>query len=83
MLGGIKGYEKMRRTAKVGGRKVNKSAGESSHMRAKKKLTAKSEWFRKSRKSDPVQEQGPDKVAEKNRRAVSAGPGETFGQMGG
>jgi hypothetical protein len=65
-LVGIKGYEKMRRTAKVGGRKVNRSAGESSHMRVKKKLTAKREWFRKSRKSDPAQEQGPDKIAEKN-----------------
>ena len=44
ILGGIKGYEGMR-TSRSGGRKVHRSAGESSQLRAKKKLTGKSEWF--------------------------------------
>jgi hypothetical protein len=47
ILGGIKGYEKMRRVARNGGRRVHRTAGESSGKRASKKLTEKSEWFRK------------------------------------
>ena len=67
ILGGIKGYEGMRRTSRRGGRKMHRSAGESSQLRAKKKLTEKSEWFRKTKSltSDPVQNLGPVERAEK------------------
>ena len=52
ILGGIKGYEKMVKRSKQGGRKLHRSSGESSQARARKKLTEKSEWFRKSDKTD-------------------------------
>ena len=61
ILGGIKGYEGMRRTSRSGGRKVHRSAGESSQLRAKKKFTGKSEWFRKV--PDTVQQKGPEEIA--------------------
>jgi hypothetical protein len=47
VLGGIKGYEKMMKISRSGGRKLHRSSGESSATRALKKLTGKSEWFRK------------------------------------
>jgi hypothetical protein len=67
ILGGIKGYEGMRRTSRRGRRQMHRSAGESSQLRAKKKLTEKSEWFRKTKSlaSDPVQILGPVEMAEK------------------
>ena len=39
ILGGIKGYEKMVKRSKQGGRKLHRSSGESSQARARKKLT--------------------------------------------
>ena len=47
LLGGIKGHERMVRVMKAGGRRIHRLSGESSAQRAKKKLTEKSEWFRK------------------------------------
>lgn len=57
ILCGIKGYEKMRRIANKGGRRLHRTARESSSLRAKKKLTAKSEWFRKENQVSEDQEE--------------------------
>ena len=48
ILSGIKGYEKMVKKSKAGGRSLHRSSGESSTARARKKLTEKSERFRKT-----------------------------------
>ena len=52
ILGGIKGYETLVRRSKKGERSLHRSSGESSALRTRKKLTGKSEWFRKSDKTD-------------------------------
>ena len=52
MLSGIKGYEKMIRQERKVIRKVHRSAKESKKTRAAKKLTGKSEWFRKEENTD-------------------------------
>ena len=49
LLSGIKGYEKMVRLDKKGVRKTHRTAKESNKTRASKKLTEKSEWFRKQK----------------------------------
>ena len=56
ILAGIKGYEKMKRMARNGGRRLHRTAGESSSRRASKKLTEKSEWFRKEDKNEDKNE---------------------------
>ena len=60
ILAGLKGYEKMRRTARSGGRRVLRTAGESSSIKAKKKLTEKSEWFQKDGKGKQDQPITPE-----------------------
>ena len=42
----------MVKKSKQGGRKLHRSSGENSQTRARKKLTEKSEWFRKADKTD-------------------------------
>ena len=56
ILAGIKGYEKMKRMARNGGRRLHRTAGESSSRRASKKLTEKSEWFRKEENNEDPSE---------------------------
>ena len=51
-MSGIKGYEKMIRQERKVIRKVHRSAKESNKTRAAKKLTGKSEWFRKEENTD-------------------------------
>ena len=52
MLSGIKGYEKMIRQERKGIRRVHRTAKESNKIKASKKLTGKSEWFRKEKNTD-------------------------------
>jgi hypothetical protein len=56
ILAGIKRYEKMKRMARNGGRRLHRTAGESSSRRASKKLTEKSEWFRKEENNEDPSE---------------------------
>ena len=50
VIAGIKGYEKLLKNSKLpGGRKLQRSAAESSKERARRKLTGKTEWFRKKK----------------------------------
>ena len=66
ILAGIKGYEKMLRLEKKGKRKLHRTAKESSSLRSKKKLTGKSEWFRKQEIQDSSPEElDEDELAEK------------------
>ena len=50
-LAGLKGYMNMVRTEAEGGRKVNRPRWEGARTRRYKKLGAKSNWFKKSKKS--------------------------------
>ena len=66
VLNGIKGYErKLMESRESGGRKIHRTAGESSGMRSRKKLLGKSEWFKvkksthKQEDSVPVSKQTP------------------------
>jgi hypothetical protein len=61
ILAGIKGYENLIRRCKKGERSLHRSSAESSSLRARKKLTGKSEWFKKSDKpnTDPEEEDSP------------------------
>ena len=61
ILAGIKGYENLIRRCKKGERSLHRSSAESSSLRARKKLTDKSEWFKKSDKpnADPEEEDNP------------------------
>ena len=53
VLSGLKGYEsKLVESRKVGGRPLHLKARESSARRYRKKLTAKSDWFRKEGKTN-------------------------------
>ena len=52
VLNGIKGYERRVKESRTeGGRKLHRTAEESSKKRTSKKLLGKSDWFRKPRKS--------------------------------
>ena len=53
VIAGIKGYEKLLKNSKLlGGRKLQRTAAESSKERARRKLTGKTEWFRKKKNID-------------------------------
>ena len=61
ILAGIEGYENMLRKNKEESRKLHRTSSESSATRSRKKLTEKSEWFRKAgTQSDTVSMNGPD-----------------------
>ena len=52
MIAGLKGYEKkVYNSLKPGGQKLRRTSKESSHSRAQKKLTAKTEWFREGKRN--------------------------------
>ena len=52
VINGIKGYEKrVQESRQVGGRRLRRTAGESSAGRVRKKLLGKSEWFKKKKKN--------------------------------
>ena len=52
ILAGLKGYEKLlKESKKPGGRKLHRTAGESSKARARKKIMEKTEWFRDRKNS--------------------------------
>ena len=78
ILGGIKGYEKMVKKSKEGGRSLHRSSGESSTARARKKLTEKSEWFRKSDQTD--QESTEEEVDKSLDKWLKAGKGKKDGK---
>ena len=69
ILGGIKGYEKMVKKSKAGGRSLHRSSGESSAARTRKKLTGKSEWFRKADQTGKEADEEEDKSLDKWRKA--------------
>ena len=53
VLAGIKGYEKLLKNSKLpGGRELQRTAAESSKVRSRRKLTGKTEWFRKPRNQE-------------------------------
>jgi hypothetical protein len=78
ILGGIKGYENMVKKSKEGGRSLHRSSGESSTARARKKLTEKSEWFRKSDQTD--QESTEEEVDKPLDKWLKAGKGKKDGK---
>ena len=52
VIAGLKGYEKkVYNSLKPGGQKLRRTSKESSHSRAQKKLTAKTEWFREGKRN--------------------------------
>ena len=53
ILAGLKGYDKLlKESKKPGGRKLHRTAGESSKARARKKIMEKTEWFRDRKNSE-------------------------------
>ena len=62
VLNGIKDYErKLRESRKINGRKLHRTALESSGHRSRKKLLDKTEWFKKRRRVQDDEEQKPQK----------------------
>ena len=77
LLGGIKGYESMIRRCKKGERSLHRSSGESSALRASRKLTGKSEWFRKAGKPNDDSEEESSTID----KWLKAGKGGTAKQV--
>ena len=62
VLNGIKDHErKLRESRKINGRKLHRTALESSGHRSRKKLLDKTEWFKKRRRVQDDEEQKPQK----------------------
>ena len=65
MLAGLKGYEKIvYNSKKQGGRKIRRTAKESSATRALRKLTAKTEWFRDRKRGREEEDDFDDRVSD-------------------
>ena len=61
MWNGITGYDKLiQESRKPEGRKLHRSAGESSGIRARRKLMGKTEWFKKKSKPADDPEDSPE-----------------------
>ena len=71
ILAGIKGYESLLKRCRKGERSLHRSSAESSTLRARKKLTGKSEWFKTSDKAKTE----PDEVDKSIDRWLMAGNG--------